>query len=108
MRKAALWLRQWIIADVPAHIAACEFDCKTVSCPNEKFDHCQRRLAIEKKIKAQKRLIGVSSRKQEMSPARGKKKRDGSKAKRKKSSKGRHNNRKSISQRKSSIGSSGH
>jgi hypothetical protein len=67
-RKTTLWLRRWIIADVPADIAACEFNCKIVSCPNEKFDHCQRRLALEKKIKKQESKIGVSFLKQKISP----------------------------------------
>src|SRR5271169_1638035 len=68
MRKATLWLRRWIVADVPADIAACEFDCKIVSCPDEKFDDCQRRLALERQIINQGSEIGVSLRKQKTRP----------------------------------------
>jgi hypothetical protein len=96
MRKATLWLRRWLIADVPAHIAACEFNCKSVSCPNEKFDHCQRRLALEKEIKEQESQTGVSFCTKKISPSRRKKKRDSHRTKRGKSSKGRHKNRKSA------------
>jgi len=69
MRKVTLWLRRWFgVADVPADIAPCEYDCRVVSCPDEQFDHCQRRLAMEKQIKNQGSEIGVSFRKQKISP----------------------------------------
>ena len=96
IRKATLWLRQWLIADVPAHIAACEFDCKSVSCPNEKFDHCERRLAIEKAINEQESLTGASLR--ERTTIR-RKKRGGSKTMRMKSSNGRRTKKKLQSRR---------
>ena len=58
MSKATLWHHNWLIGDVPAHIAACEFDCKTVSCPNDRFEHCPRRLAIEKEVSKQASKVG--------------------------------------------------
>ena len=100
MRKATLWLRRWIVADVPADIAACEFDCRVVSCPNEKFDHCQRRLALEKQIKKQGSEIGVSFRKQKISPTLRRKKPISSKTIRLKSFGRNRENKKTTSGRK--------
>lgn len=49
MRNMAACLR-WIVDDVPAYLAKCEFDCNVVSCPKRRFDSCGRRLTLEKEL----------------------------------------------------------
>lgn len=38
--------------EVPADVAACEFDCREIDCPNEKFEACPRRLQKEEALKS--------------------------------------------------------
>jgi hypothetical protein len=37
-------------AEVPADVAACEFDCREVDCSNERFINCPKRLQKEEAL----------------------------------------------------------
>lgn len=43
-------VRMWFqrqIADVPADLAVCEYDCEKLNCSREEFDACERRMPFQ-------------------------------------------------------------
>ncbi|MGD1942839.1 MAG: hypothetical protein ACFB0G_16145 [Leptolyngbyaceae cyanobacterium] len=42
---SAVWqrLKAFIATEVPADVAACEFDCRETDCPDRDWQNCQRR-----------------------------------------------------------------
>lgn len=51
-------LRNFFSIEVPADLAACEFDCRELECPTKNFQTCPKRL---QKAEAQKKLSEVES-----------------------------------------------
>ena len=43
-------LKANISTEVPANIAACEFDCRKLECSNEEWETCPNRIETEKSI----------------------------------------------------------
>lgn len=44
-------IRNFFSTEVPADIAACEFECRDLDCPNQVFENCSRRLQTAEELK---------------------------------------------------------
>ncbi len=44
-------IRNFFSTEVPADIAACEFECRDLNCPNQDFQTCPRRLQTAEELK---------------------------------------------------------
>ncbi|MGF1497901.1 MAG: hypothetical protein ACFB8W_13920 [Elainellaceae cyanobacterium] len=43
-------LKGWFVADVPADVAACEFECRKLDCTEQEWQDCQRRQTTEQRL----------------------------------------------------------
>jgi len=39
------WVQEQVVAEVPADLALCEFDCRQTACSSEEWTTCRRRIS---------------------------------------------------------------